>query len=138
MPHPRSTLRASVRAALETSPDLIGVRVYRSWAHAVGRDDVPALGVFTPRERAPGATGNQVDRATDIVVMYRAEGGNDLDDHLDDISAVIEPLVLGVLAGFQLYGLDTTEIDINGDGEKLTGSLTLTFSAVRYTAEGQP
>lgn len=138
MPHPRSLMRAAVRAALEASPDLVGVRVYRSWAHAVGRDDVPALGVFTPRERAQGSTGNQVDRATDIVVMYRAEGGNDLDDHLDDISAVIEPLVLGALAEFQLFGLDTTDIDINGDGEKLTGSLTLTFSAVRYTAEGQP
>lgn len=138
MPHPRAALRTAVRDALTGSADLAGVKVYRSWAHALGREDAPALGVFTPRERTQGATGREVDRTTDIVVMYRAEGGDDLDDHLDDISAVLEPLVLGVLAGFQLYGLDTTDIEINGDGEKLTGNLTLTFSAVRYTAEGQP
>lgn len=139
MTHPRSVMRANIRAALDASAALAGVKVYRSWAHAMGRDDVPAIGVFTPRERSQLATGSQVDRTTDIAVMYRTEGGDDLDDHLDAISAVIEPLVLGVLAnGHDLYGLDTTDIEINGTGEALTGNLTLTFSAVRYAPEGQP
>lgn len=134
--HPRAAMRAAVRSALGSSPALAGVTVYKSWSHSVGSFDVPAVGAFTPMERTRGATGNQVDRTTTLSVQYRAEGGDDLDDHLDDISAVIEPLVLDVLAEFQLFGLDTTEIEISGDGDVRVGMLILTFSAERYTAEG--
>lgn len=138
MRHPRSQIRATVRDALRAAPGLDGVTVYTSWRHALDVGGLPGVGVFTPRERSKAGTGNSTDRTTDIVVIYRATGGDDLEDHLDDISAIIEPIVLGELSGFALYELSLTEIDINGEGEALTGNLTLTFSAERYTAEGAP
>ncbi|MEP5730368.1 MAG: hypothetical protein ABJL67_13485 [Sulfitobacter sp.] len=138
MSHPRSEMRRSIRDALVASVGMAGVRVFKSWSHSVGREDVPAVGVFTPREITRGGTGDSVDRTTTIVVLYRAEGGDDLDDDLDDISAVIEPIVLDALADFQLFALDETDIEINGEGEKRQGRLTLTFSAERYTPEGTP
>lgn len=130
-------MRAAVRAALEDSADLSGVTVYRSWSNSIGRDELPAIGVATPRETARGATGNSVDRETTLNVQYVQSGGDDLDDHLDEISAVIEPLVLSTLAGFELFDLNSTDIEISGEGETLTGRLTLTFSATRFTQEGQ-
>lgn len=136
MSHPRSDMRSRVRAALAASSDLPGVTIYRSWAHSIGRTQTPAIGVATPGERVRGSTGNSVDRDTALVVQYAATGGEDLDDHLDDISAVIEPLVLGALAGSDLFEITATDIEISGEGEVLTGRLSLTFSATRYTREG--
>lgn len=137
MSHPRSKMRADVRAALAVSADLVGVTVYKSWAHSIGKETVPAIGVATPSERVRGSTGNSVDRDTALVVQYAQAGGDDLDDTLDDVSAVIEPLVLEALSGFALYELSNTDITIDGEGERLIGRLTLTFSATRYTPEGQ-
>jgi hypothetical protein len=130
-------MRAAVRLALESAAGLAGVRVYRSWAHSLGKSDAPAIGVATPRETVRGATGGSVDRDTALIVQYVQTGGDELDDHLDDVSAVIEPLVLGVLSGFDLFEITSTDIDISGEGETLTGRLTLTFSATRFTQEGQ-
>tara|TARA_R110002020_G_scaffold474099_2_gene704503 strand:- start:6446 stop:6871 length:426 start_codon:yes stop_codon:yes gene_type:complete len=135
--HPRSDMRAQVRAALEASPDLAGVKVYRSWAQSLGQTNLPAIGVATPSERTRGATGNSVDRDTALIVQYVQTGDDELDDHLDDISAVIEPLVLEALSGFELFEITSTDIEISGEGETLTGRLTLTFSATRFTPEGQ-
>lgn len=137
MSHPRSDMRATVRAALEGGAGLEAVRVYRSWAHSIGKADAPAIGVATPSERVRGSTGNSVDRDTTLIVQYVQTGADDLDDHLDDVSALIEPLVLGALADYELFELTSTDIDISGEGEALTGRLTLTFSATRYTPEGQ-
>lgn len=137
MSHPRSALRAAVRAALSASDDLPGVTVYRSWSNSLGRADVPAIGVATPGERVRGSTGAQVDRDTALIVQYVQQGGDELDDHLDDVSAVIEPLVLGALSMSDLFEITSTDIEISGEGEVLTGRLTLTFSATRYTPEGQ-
>jgi hypothetical protein len=130
-------MRAQVRAALEASPDLAGVKVYRSWAQSLGKANVPAIGVATPRETVRGATGSSVDRDTALIVQYVQTGDDELDDHLDVVSAVIESVVLGVLSGFELFEITSTDIDISGEGETLTGRLTLTFSATRYTPEGQ-
>ena len=138
MSHPRSIARAAVRAALEGSGDLTGVTVFRSWQQAMSSDALPAIGVITPRETSDGLTGDEMSRTMTLVVAYRDEGGDDLEDSLDDVSAVIEPLVLNVLSGSELYGLDSTDIEISGEGERPTGLLTLTFSATRYAPEGLP
>jgi hypothetical protein len=135
--HPRSEMRGAVRVALAALPGLTGVTIYRSWAQSIGGADLPAIGVATPRETVRGATGNTVDRQTDLVVQYIQAGGEDLDDHLDDISALIEPVVLEALADFELFEMTSTDVDISGDGERLVGRLSLTFTATRYTPEGQ-
>jgi len=135
--HPRTEMRAAVRAALEASDQLVGVTVYKSWSNALARSSLPSIGVATPGERVRASTGNSVDRETTLIVQYVAAGGDELDDHLDDVSALIEPLVLGTLSDFELFEISSADIEISGDGETLTGRLTLTFSATRFTPEGQ-
>ncbi|UWQ77609.1 hypothetical protein K3725_09765 [Leisingera sp. S132] len=138
--HPRSVLRKALRDAVSAAPEFSGVTVLKAWVNNVDPKALPAFGVFTPRELSRKSDATQVLRATDVVVQYRCEGIEDLEDNLDDVSALIEALVLPVLAdhGEGDHQLESTDIDMSGEGSRRIGKLNMTFRAVRFTPEGLP
>ncbi|MVO14811.1 hypothetical protein [Parasedimentitalea huanghaiensis] len=138
--HPRSKLRKDVRDAVVAEPGFSGLTVLAAWASSIDPETLPALGVFTPREVSRKADATSVLRATDVAVQYRCQGGDDLEDSLDNISVQIEALVLPVLAeiGAGDHQLETTDIDISGDGARRVGKLNMIFRVARFTPEGLP
>jgi hypothetical protein len=136
--HPRSIIRRDVRAALVADVYFTGWTVLKSWGQSIDTDTLPAVGVFTPREQVRRGAVNQVTRDTDVAIQARRQGGDDLEDALDDDSEKIETLVLGVLGALAVseYELTSTDIDINHDGAQRVGRLNMIFRATRYTPEG--
>lgn len=139
MSHPRGTIRAAVRAALAGSARFAGFTDLRAFSRDVDPTHYPFFVVMTPRELTEMAAPGAVTRATDVLVGVRRLGGDELEDLLDEDSAEIEALVLPVLAanGGELFGLETTETDVNADGSRRIGGINMTFRVVRYTPEGQ-
>ncbi|MBS8228408.1 hypothetical protein [Vannielia litorea] len=135
----RKALRVALRAALEAE---FPAATYRpAMAQAGGGKELPEMTVRIAREDTREIDGTHVARHPYVTVFYRMSGGDDLEDDLDDIAAAIEPLVMPILEatpGVQLWGLGTTEFNIEGGAEKRVGSLTMTFEAEFYTPEGTP
>ncbi|UWQ59964.1 hypothetical protein K3722_07490 [Leisingera caerulea] len=133
-------MRRDVRAAIEGGAGFAGITVLVSWAQSVDAETLPVLGVFTPRERSRKASSTDVLRDTDVAVQLRRAGGDELEDLLDDDSALIEALVLPVLAahGAGDHQLELTDIEISGEGARRIGKLNMTFRAARFTSEGSP
>lgn len=138
--HPRGILRRDVRAAIEADAGFAEAKVLVSWAQKVDADSLPVLGVFTPRERSRKIASTDVLREADVAVQLRRAGGDELEDQLDDDSALLEALVLPVLAahGAGDHQLELTDIDISGEGARRIGKLNMTFRASRFTREGVP
>jgi len=136
--HIRGRIRKAIREAIAADGQFSGWLVLKSWGENVSDDDLPAAGVFTPRETSTLSTGSEADRITHVVVQARCRGNDDLEDKMDDASADLEALVLPLLAAIgETYELATTDIDIVGEGAARIGKLEMVFRVTRFTDEGQ-
>lgn len=140
MTHPRATYRQALRVAFDAAPGLAGVKVMKAWAMPSDEADLPALAVLTPGERATASTGNQVNKAAEIVVVLKTTGGEDIEDVLDTYSEVIEAEAIAVFMGLTpqppLFGYSAADMKIEGGSAKRVGTLEMRFEVVRFTAEG--
>ena len=137
MSHVRTELRASVTAALEAAiPDVTWQKAH--WQVA-GSGQLPLGGVGTPRTRNQMIDLSTSERAVDLLVVLKREGGADLEDDLDAESVVIERTVLPVLETVS-YDFDLVETQFDGDasGEISVGTLSMLFRAVLQTETGNP
>lgn len=139
MTHKRQDYRDAARAALTGAPEMAAYTSFPAWVQNVDIKALPAFTVLTPFERTSRSTARDVNRASDVVVIAKLLGGDDLEDLMDDLSAVIEREVLPALDDLCEYAvLAETDMKIDGAGEKRVATLTMRFEAVRYTAAGQP
>lgn len=140
MTHPRTALRDAVKTALRGLPQLAGAAEQPAWAQSVDAKSLPGWTVATPRETTRRDSAGGALRATDVLVIYKAKGGADLDDVLDGMSelieAAVEPVLDVLVAG--PAGLAETQITMDGGGEQRVGTLIMRWSAERYGAAGQP
>lgn len=138
--HPRKRLRDDLRAALAAHPDFFGWTQFKAWAHRPDDSQLPAWGVFTPREQVAQSTGSYVTKSVDLVVALRLSGGADIEDDMDSISATVEDLVIGYLQAeaYPEFGLISSDLPISRPGDARLGDIDMLFQVVRYTAEGQP
>jgi len=136
--HPRAQLRADLRAVIEGEARFSGFADHRALPRNVGADQCPLFYVATPRERVTPDSGDDMSRRPEIMVGLRRVGGDELEDVLDEDSAVLEPLILAVLRGVNDndYGLDMVEVDVLADGSPRIGRLDMVFRLARYTKEG--
>ena len=134
--HRRSQYRAAVRAALVAEPVFAGFTVLSAWSQNIDKDTLPVLGVATPSETKDVDTLGSATVDTQLVVVAKVSGGEDLEDALDDLSEPIELAVIGVLDDEERQcQLRMTDTVLDGAGEKRVGTITMTFSVVCWPAE---
>jgi len=136
--HARAALRQSVRDAVLAHDRFADFSLLRRWSANIDAQTLPAVLVATPEEQPRRVAVGQVNRLTDLRVSLRRLGGDDMDDVLDEDSAVLETIVLPLLEQVAPGEFDLTLIEtkVNEEANKSLGMLDMTFSLVRRTAEG--
>lgn len=132
--HVRKQLRDAVVTALTglatTGANAFGARVY-----PLQDAELPALRIFTNAEQANAETihlPTLVGRVLELVVEGVAKATADLDDTLDAIAKEVETaLAPGVVVGSKTIALvyGGCDIELSGEGEKATGSISMRFEA---------
>lgn len=130
----RALYRAAASDALRNTPEFYRLTERLSWVYGADVSDLPAWGVMTPDEPATDLTKESTRRDTDLMVIVKRTGGDELQDQLDEDAAVIECNVWPALEATAAYHvtLTRTRIDISSDGATRSGLVEVTF---RCTAE---
>lgn len=133
-------MRDTAAAALTADARFGGWTAMSAWARDYDPSLLPAFAVATPQERSVAAAVDTIRRETDLVVQFRQEGGDDLEDTMDADSAAAEAAILTAFealaspfADMEIVSSDTT---IEGDGAMRIGHLNLQFRVTRFTAPG--
>lgn len=134
--HYRSTYRGVLRMTLMADPAFAGFTVLSAWAQNIDSKTLPVLAVATPREAKDVDSHTSSLRDTQVVVLAKINGGDEIEDEMDDLSVAIESATITALDTDQRQcQLGNTEIKVDGAGENRVGSLTMTFSVSQWLAE---
>jgi hypothetical protein len=134
--HYRSTYRGVVRMALAADPAFASFTMLSAWAQNIDEKTLPVLAVATPSETKDLPTIGESERDTQLVVVAKIKGANELEDDLDDLSDLIERATLTALdTAKRKCELRNTTVQIDGGGESRVGTLTLTFSVQSWLIE---
>lgn len=146
MPHPRKVIRHAVVALLKAAQTSAGDRIYPNRVLPVGRKQVPAILVRNGEEPVDPASSVTVPReltrnlSLEIVALCGVE--EDADDTLDDLALEIETAMHadpflrdeeGRARCSDLILSDTSEPDIDRDGDRLIGGIALTYTVTYQT-----
>lgn len=124
----RTAIRSALKAALLADPRFSGWAPLRGWSQAIEAANLPALGVFTPRETKSREGVRTYRTGTEVSVLVKRAGGATLEDDLDADADAIEAMALVILDGIaEDVELSQTETDIPGAGEARVGTMMLTF-----------
>ncbi|NVK57323.1 MAG: hypothetical protein HWE26_17100 [Alteromonadaceae bacterium] len=133
--HYRSQFRADVRAALQADPLLAGITYLSAWAENIDPDTLPVMGVVTPSERSRVESHTSVEKGTLLQVVLKRRGDEDIEDDLDDDTAVIEATVIAALRTLQTQCvLEETTTVVDGSGGRRIGTATLSFRVTTWRA----
>jgi hypothetical protein len=128
MPHYRSEYRRLCRAALARTPALAGCTILPVWPGAISDEMLPVIGVLTPQEPSAQDTKTSTTKRTLLQIALRRLGGDEIEDQLDQDSAVIELVILGALRSRDLRCvLEDTSIVSNTSAAKFVGTLVMSF-----------
>lgn len=124
----RKALRDAVRAALQLDAQLGAMNVRKTWSQNVDEKELPAWGVSTPSDPAELFDAEDLEYQTQVAVMLRRAGHDDLEDELDDDADRIVAAAMPALdaAAFLTTGIDT-KFDYAGEGSKRVGQVTVSF-----------
>lgn len=136
MPHYRSEYRQLARVALAAHPRFAGVDVRAVWPGSVSDEDLPVLGVLTPQEPSARDTQSSSTKRTLMQVALRRIGGDEIEDQLDEDSAVIEAVILATLRSGKIRcALEDTSVTSNGGGSANVGTLVMSFRIQSWRSE---
>lgn len=128
MSHYRSEYRATARSALAAHPRFADVTIFRVWPDSVDDATLPVLGVLTPQEPCEADTQKTTTRRTLMQVALRRRGGEEIEDMLDEDSALIEAIIIAALRSPDLRCvLEETSIVTNSQGFAFVGTLVMGF-----------
>ncbi len=134
--HYRSTYRGVVRMALAADPAFASFTVLSAWAQNIDEKTLPVLAVATPTEAKDLPSLGESSRDTQLVVVAKIRGADELEDDLDDLSDLIERAVITALdTDARQCELRNTSVQIDGGGESRVGTLTMTFSVQAWLIE---
>ncbi|WPZ24867.1 hypothetical protein UM399_11905 [Sulfitobacter pontiacus] len=134
--HYRSIYRGVVRMALAADPAFATFTVLSAWAQNIDEKTLPVLAVATPSEAKDLPAHGESNRDTQLVVVAKIKGADELEDDLDDLSDLIERAVITALHTDQRQcELRNTSVQIDGGGESRVGTLTMTFSVQAWLIE---
>jgi len=142
-------LRRQIREALATAVTGLtttSTRVFQSRVYPLQAADLPCLLVHTRSERSQPSTvhpNRVIERTLEVEVVAIAKATADLDDTLDGIAKEVETALAGPPTGLVNVGakdvrLISTAIELNGEGEKPTGSATLLYEVDYFNLENAP
>ncbi|WP_111559462.1 hypothetical protein [Paracoccus sediminilitoris] len=128
MAHYRSLFRATARAALAAHPHFAGVRILKVWPGSVDAASLPVIGVLTPQEPSGRDSQRSVTRRTLLQIALRRIGGDEIEDVLDEDSAMIEAIINDALrSGATRAQLEETSIVSHSQSEAFVGTLVMSF-----------
>lgn len=136
MSHLRTELRNAV-ATTVTGLASTGSRVYKSRIYPIEAAKLPCLAVYVQAETIEQSTiGSQKKmRNVELIIECAASATADLDATLDSICNQVEVAMANNrnLNGLALEVLlESTQIDLNGDGEKPVGIAKMTYRAIGF------
>ncbi|WP_339112283.1 hypothetical protein [Thioclava sp. GXIMD2076] len=125
----RTQFRKLAHEALASAPDLAGVTLVSAWAGNFSANDLPVMGVATPRERGRPGTLASFEREVLLQVVIKRLGADDLEDQLDRDAEAIKAAVMGAFGG-QRVTLTPEEVTttLNGEGEAVIGTAVVSFT----------
>jgi hypothetical protein len=140
MAHQRETIRAAVCAAL-SGHTVAGTRVFPQRFLPLRNAELPAVLVYTLSEKVTPESAafapRVLERDLDLIVEGLVTLTDGVDDDLDDLAESIET----AMHADETFGdvcadsiLEDTSIGIDADGDKLIGSVALSYR-VRYQTE---
>ena len=139
--HARNLIRDAVAQALTDAP-AITQTVYPSRVRSIAPDSLLVYTVDETSERdSMGPNGGTLRRELTLQVVGIVAASADFDDLTDTLTADVEEVLgpdptLGGLAK-DLF-LNTTEIELVGDGEKPVGTVTMGFIVEYVTTAADP
>lgn len=146
MSHARTQIRDAL-ATLLTGLSTTGAHVFKSRVRQLAQNELPALVVFTANESITPLTPhpNHIDtRELDIAVTGYAQVKEDIEDRLDQIALEVEQVINatesantlgGLVDGLQLQSIKP---EIVGEGERLTGQLSMIFNCSYRVSASAP
>lgn len=142
--HLRRQIREAVAGAV-TGLATTGARVFQSRVYPTQTSELPCLLVYTRSETSEPITihpDREIERNLQLEIVAVAKANADLDDTLDQICKEVEIALAMPLAAIVGKGksieLVSTEMDMQGSGEKPTGSATMTYQVDYFNAENAP
>jgi hypothetical protein len=138
MTHQRKTIRDAIVSMLDDGSIVASGKVFSNRSLKVWKQELPVLNVFTSSETAEPyeLCNGQLDRTLIVVIEATASDVDDesIDDVLDALAEEIENKLDAdpTLSGSVVDSILTqTEISSSSEGDRPTGSITLTYNA-RY------
>ena len=142
MSHVRQQIREAV-ATIVTGLTTTGTNVFQSRVYNVQVTELPCLLVYTKDEIVGPEQGTMIamQRTLTLTIEGKAKAIADLDDTLDDIAKEVEiavsaDITIGALA--HSIFLDSTSIELSGDGDQPIGSVSLNYIVDYMTPFGDP
>ena len=139
--HARQLIREAIATAV-TGLTTTGTDVFTNRVHPYGDDDLPNISIYAAREpetvEDDGEMGPYQLRILPIDIVARVKTTTELDDQLDDICAEVETALTGsatVKALVKDIRLISTEISLDGEGEKPVGSASMVWQII-YRVDG--
>lgn len=143
MSHARTQIRQAV-VALLTGHTAAGSRVYTSRVYPLDDPKLPALLVSTPQESMGNPTMQRPrtqQRTPQLVIEGYVKARGDIEAEADALAVEVEKIIGAdpTLGGrVKDTMLDSTAIQLSGDGEKPVAVITLSFAVLYYTKENAP
>lgn len=136
MGHYRSDYRNQAREALAAESRFAGFTVLKVWPGSIDADSLPVLGVLTPQDRSERDSQVSTSRQTLLQVAVRRIGGEDVEDILDEDSALIEAIVISALRRRDVACvLEDTSVVSNSESRQFVGTLIMSFRLQSWRPE---
>ncbi|WP_342270475.1 hypothetical protein [Rickettsia endosymbiont of Orchestes rusci] len=141
--HARTAIREAFVELLQ-GKTLVGNRVYNTRLYNMEFTSLPGIIVFSTNEEVTTNTitpPRSQDRVVKIIVECYAKATKDVNKTVDNIAAQIERLVANSIILKKLCKdcrLQSTDINLNCDGDQPVAVATLTFSVSYRTKEDKP
>ncbi|MEM1079224.1 MAG: hypothetical protein AAGI09_11900 [Pseudomonadota bacterium] len=132
----RKTYRKAVRDAFDAAPEFAGYAFKRVWVRGVSSSDLPAWTVLTPDEDISSTAKHLERRTSEVTVILKRAGGEDLDDVLDDDAELIERVMAEALGALDILDAQATRIrpEMTGEGGETIGQVAVSFTCTAITA----
>lgn len=124
----RSDYRTAARAALAAVPRFADMTILSAWAGTIDPETLPVMGIVTASDQMRPSSSGQFEHETLLQVIIKRQGGDDLEDTLDDDDAAIIQAVMGAIMtrATPCWPTSMTQ-NLNGDGRQRIGTLVRDF-----------
>lgn len=131
----RTDIKDAVATALDASEWGYDFELVRSWSQAMDAETMPVFGVSVRRERVTEFDKDEYARECELIVAWKRNGNEDIEDTIDTDAAEIEAIVLPILRPlvFNVIPQETIIESMASDGGQRSGAGMITFACTVLT-----